>query len=211
MNKIDLTGKRFGKLTVIGKADVPRGNGVFWKCLCDCNNFKYVSTGQLMSGHVRSCGCLVMETRTKNKKYGTRIRNIRLGMLNRCYNEKNQDYYKYGGRGIYVCEEWRDKKFGLINFYNWSIKNGYADDLSIDRIDNDGPYAPWNCRWANKSEQANNRRNNRFLVYMGEKHTIVEWANIIGVNRTTIYKRLKKNLPINKVLQGSSLPKRGNK
>lgn len=208
---IDLTGQRFGKLTVIEKADFKHGNGVFWKCLCDCNNIKYAKTGQLRSGHVRSCGCLFRENGTKDKKYGTRIRNIRIGMMDRCYNEKSKNYHKYGGRGIYVCEEWCDKKFGLINFYNWSITNGYADDLSIDRVDNDGPYAPWNCRWANKSEQANNRRSNRFLEYMGEKHTIAEWSKIIGINRATIYKRIKKNLPINKVLQKNSLPKRGNK
>lgn len=132
-------------------------------------------------------------------------------MINRCYNERNQDYYKYGGRGIYVCEEWRDKKFGLINFYNWSIKNGYSDDLSIDRIDNDGPYAPWNCRWATKSEQANNRRSNRFLEYMGDKHTVPEWSKIIGISKSAIYRRLKKNLPINQVLQKDGLPKRRKK
>lgn len=211
MSKTDLTGQRFGKLTVIEKADFPRWNGVFWKCLCDCNNFKYASTGQLRSGHVRSCGCLVRENGTKDKKYGTRIRNIRIGMMNRCYNERNQDYCKYGGRGIYVCDEWRNKKFGLINFYNWSIKNGYSDDLSIDRIDNDGPYAPWNCRWATKSEQANNRRSSRVLEYMGDKHTIAEWCKIIGIGKTGIYKRIKKNLPINEVLQKGNLQKRRKK
>lgn len=84
-----------------------------------------------------------------------------------------------------------DKNYGLINFYNWSLSNGYDENLTLDRIDNNGPYAPWNCRWATWIEQANNKRNNRILEYNGEKHTIPEWSRITGVNIGAIKNRLK--------------------
>lgn len=213
----DLSGKKFGRLTAIEKVgDAIKRNGVLWRCKCDCGNEKIVPSGYLKSGNTASCGCLFIESRyrkrdgVKNKIYGERICGIHEAMIQRCYNKNCAQYDNYGGRGISVCEEWRNNG-GCRRFYNWSISNGYRNDLSIDRIDVNGNYEPSNCRWATAKEQANNRRNNRFLEYMGEKHTVDEWSKIIGIHRATIYKRLKKNLPINQVLQKDSLQKRRKK
>lgn len=211
--KLDLTEKKFGKLTAIEPSGKSDRNGVLWRCKCDCGNEKIVYAGNLNNGSTISCGCLYKESflkvyGIKNKEHGERIVRIRDGMLQRCYDKNSPNYYKYGERGITVCKEWRVKKYGLINFYNWSINNGYRDDLSIDRIDNNGPYSPQNCRWTTVKQQANNKRNNRFLEYKGEKHTVSEWSKIIGITTSTIYRRLKNNFPISEVLQKNRVYKR---
>lgn len=169
----DLTGQRFGRLTVIKLYDGP-DNRKFkttrWLCKCDCGNETVAETGNLMNGHTQSCGCLIYDTITTHKltttRTGRRIYSIYGLMKRRCYNPKDNSYDRYGGRGIYICDEWLedgDDYPGLMRFYNWAINNGYADDLSIDRIDNDGPYAPWNCRWATNKVQANNKSTSRYL------------------------------------------------
>ena len=124
-------------------------------------------------------------------------------MKKRCYNENSKSYKSYGERGIIICKEWLND---FINFYNWSIKNGYADNLSIDRIDVNGNYEPNNCRWATQKEQANNTRRNRYLTYKGETHTISEWSDIFNLKSGTIRARLAHGytpeqaleMPINK-------------
>lgn len=105
---------------------------------------------------------------------GTRLYQIWIMMRARCNNPKDHSgYADYGGRGITICPEWG--KFTV--FYEWATANGYSDDLTIDRIDNDGNYEPGNCRWANWVEQANNKRNNRFIVINNEKKTLSQWCN----------------------------------
>lgn len=106
-------------------------------------------------------------------------------MMDRCYRESNCNYAQYGGRGIKVCEEWHN----IEAFERWAVENGYHKGLTIDRIDSDGDYEPNNCRWATMKEQTNNRRNTIRLEYNGEIHTISEWAEIIGVNRSTLNNR----------------------
>lgn len=114
------------------------------------------------------------------------LRKIWRQMHRRCYFAKDQRYSRYGARGIAVCEEWHDYSM----FEEWALANGYARGLSIERKDNDGPYAPWNCRWATAKEQANNTASNHLLTLNGETHTIAEWANITGLGAGTIWKRL---------------------
>ena len=126
-------------------------------------------------------------------------------MKNRCYNQNCQNYSDYGGMGIKVCDEWLND---VTAFYNWAINNGYADNLTIDRINVNGNYEPNNCRWATDVEQANNRRNSHFLTYKNETHTLSEWSKITGICRGTLLMRLRRGLSAEQTL---TTPLRRNK
>ena len=126
---------------------------------------------------------------TNHRLYG-----IYRGMLTRCYNKKSTSYKNYGGRGITVCDEWKDD---FMSFFMWALANGYKKDLSIDRIDNDGNYEPSNCRWATAKEQANNKRTCHYIIYNGEKHTVTEWAELKGVSCKKILELYENGLEEN--------------
>ena len=119
----------------------------------------------------------------------TRIYEIWCGMKKRCYNENDRSYARYGGRGITVCEEWKND---FSAFYNWAMQNGYAENLTIDRIDNSKGYCPDNCRIATWSEQQNNSRNNHRITINGETHTLTEWCEKRDINPATVLSRIKK-------------------
>ena len=193
---VDLTRMKFNKLTVITRAENGKFGNAKWLCQCDCGNITIVASKHLKTGETKSCGCLKKDSyKYKHRLSKTRIYRIYRNMKRRCYCIKEKDYKHYGGRGIKVYAEWLDKENGFMNFYNWSMQNGYRDDLSIDRINVNGNYEPSNCRWATAKQQANNKRNNHFILYNGEIYTIAEWSNILNIRERTIRDRIKRNFP----------------
>lgn len=169
---INMTGKRFGRLYVVKEIGRLRGAALFL-CKCDCGNTKKITGIDLRSGRVNSCGCLKKELITKKNTThnltNSRLYSIYYNMMSRCTNKNSSHFSDYGGRGIKICNEWKDN---FLNFYNWAISHGYSDNLSIDRIDVNGNYEPSNCRWATNEIQCNNKRDNIFLTYNGETKTL---------------------------------------
>lgn len=186
---IDLTGQRFGRLIVLGRTELEKTGQARWLCKCDCGNETVVQSYDLRSGNTQSCGCQRQEnfTHTTHGHSKKRVYAIWKGMKSRCYNKNRKAYKDYGGKGIAVCEEWRDD---FEAFYVWAMSNGYSDDLSIDRIDSDGNYEPANCRWADGLTQANNKTNNDVIEFNGSAHTMAEWSKITGIKYATLYRRI---------------------
>lgn len=199
MSKTDLVGLRFGRLTVISFDKIQNGS-YRWNCLCDCGKTKSVPSSRLKRDHTKSCGCLSVETRTKHGKSKTKLYSTWQNMKTRCFNENDEFYDDYGGRGIKVCEEWVNS---FNEFYDWSMKNGYKDDLTIDRIDNNKNYSPDNCRWVNISVQANNKRNNVKETIDGEDKTLSEWAESTGINYKTIHSRYSRGDRGKRLIRGA--------
>ena len=190
----DLTGMRFGRLVVvelIGKA----ANGKYqWKCKCDCGNYTIVKGNSLTTDHTKSCGCLEKETKREvNTIHGLRrhpLYKVWLNMKDRCYNPNNSNFKYYGGKGITVCNEWKDN-FKL--FYDWMINNGYEKGMSIDRIDNSLEYSPDNCRVIPFNKQSSNRTTNYAIIHEGVPYTVAELAKLLNVKSPTLYSRLRRN------------------
>lgn len=193
--KSNLIGRRFGKLIVLEDGGRDSIQNILWLCQCDCGNKTLVRTPMLNSGRTKSCGCYREEVqRNRLETHGGR--NSRLyrtwtNMKSRCFNSNTKSYQNYGARGITVCDEWLND---FQAFYEWSIKNGYSDELTLDRKNTYGNYEPNNCRWATAKQQQNNKRNNHIIEFEGETHTISEWAEIKGISARKIADRIRIGL-----------------
>lgn len=159
----DLTGQRFGRLFVIEREGSDNQKRVTWRCRCACGRETVVASSYLLSGNTKSCGCLrnevLIKCSTKHGKRHTRLYDVWRNMKGRCYNPKNRKYDRYGGRGITICDEWKND---FQTFYEWAMANGYDEnalfgECTLDRIDNQKGYSPDNCRWVGIKTQNNNR------------------------------------------------------
>ena len=186
----DLTGQKFGRLKVIRRSANDKWGNTMWECECDCGNIKNIHAHDLIKGSSKSCGCLKNElSRKRLTTHGlssTRLYEIHRDMKRRCYSPSSSEYKNYGLRGIKVCDEWMH----FENFANWALKNGYSENLTIDRIDVNGNYEPNNCRWATIEIQNNNKRNTIYLTLEGETKPMHYWCKQYGVNENTIYQRI---------------------
>lgn len=194
---VDLSGRRFGMLTVIEKVKVERG--IYkWKCLCDCGKEHLVTTWHLVNGDVKSCGCNHFKACVTHGMTETRLYHIWCTMKARCFRKTSAKYPRYGGRGITMCDEWKNN---FQNFYDWSMANGYKENLSIDRIDNNGDYCPSNCRWTDAVTQMNNTSANVLIEYNGEIKTIAQTARDNGISQSLLWKRLNRGWSVKKSIE----------
>lgn len=189
----DLLNQKFGKLTVIELLADRTHKERHWKCICDCGNEYIAKSSSLVHGKATQCrSCSVKQISEANTKHGCepkRLHEIYTNMKTRCHNPNYSLYHRYGGRGIKVCSEW-DKSYSA--FREWAFSSGYSDELSLDRIDNDGDYCPENCKWSTNVEQANNRRTNRMVTFRGETDTLANMARKTGMPYGTVQSRLDK-------------------
>ena len=212
----NLTGKRFGRLLVIKEVgrDI-KTRQKLWLCKCDCGNEKITKTTYLTSGDTSSCGCYRKECELKNLKesrdrkpckthgmHNTRIYQIWADMKGRCNNENSKAYKNYGKRGIKVCAEWNED---FVSFYRWAIKNGYRENLTIDRIDVNGNYEPNNCRWATWKEQGNNKRTTRKITIYGETKTAYEFEKQYEIKAHLLLDRYDKGYRSEKIIYKGNL------
>ncbi len=199
INVNDIVGKKFNRLTVLSFShkklhpNPSKGYFYFYKCQCECGNITVVRRERLISLETKSCGCYGKEVRNKilatKRTLSHRLYRIWRGIKTRCYDVNCARYSNYGKRGIAMCNEWR----GNFNaFYEWAVSNGYQDNLTIERIDVNGNYEPLNCTWVNAKIQANNRTNNHLIFFNNQTYTLSEWADILKINRSTLWYRLKR-------------------
>lgn len=190
----DIEGQRFGRLVAVRFLRLQRrANGfrtAFWLCRCQCGNTTEVDGNKLRNGHTQSCGCLQKErTSAHRKTHGmshTATYQVWCGMIKRCENPRSKGFSNYGGRGIKVCERWRNSFEAFLK----DMGPRPSSRHSIDRINSDGDYEPGNCRWATAKQQARNLRTNRLLTCRGQSKTLAEWAEERRIHSSTITRRI---------------------
>lgn len=196
-NKIDVTGQVFGRLTAV--RCVGKVNGVYkWECRCECGRMVIARVAVLRDGSCRSCGCLrvdkLRKMATTHGMTNTTEHRIWRGLFSRCEIPTDKAYKNYGGRGIKVCERWRD----FVNFYA-DMGPRPSSKHSLDRIDGNGDYEPGNCRWATSAEQNSNSRRNRYITYLGRSATLSQWAREFGICRSVLRGRLLMGWDMKKI------------
>ncbi len=204
MRHENLTGLRFGKLTAVSHAGRTDRGRAIWLFACECGGQKIAEAANVKSGSTRSCGCAAQEQRktaAQSQRHALsasempRERKAWEGMLRRCYNPKHSSFVRYGGRGIGVCERWRE------SFACFFEDMGRAPEgATLERIDNARSYAPDNCKWASRKEQANNRRSNHLLTHDGITLNVAQWGDRLGWPKGTIANRLRYGWPVERIL-----------
>lgn len=183
-------GKRINKLTVtsVEYASENDKHAVF-VCLCDCGNIRKVLPKDFRKGKIKSCGACIGRNNTGAYARNPEIYKVWSGIMSRCHNTKDQNYYRYGGRGIRVCESWEKYE----NFERWVLENGgLKDGYSVDRIDNNGDYSPDNCRFATMRQQSRNRRSNTIIEYAGKSMCLIEWSEYLNMDYKALVSRNKR-------------------
>ena len=204
---IDITGQKFGRLTVkkiAYRKRTKRGKiNIYWECSCDCGNICAVKPDDLKSGHTKSCGCLREEFYAKqgekNRTHGMRHTpeyNTHQLMKRRCYEKTNEHYKYYGSRGIKVCDRWLES---FENFYE-DMGPKPSKKHSLDRIDNDGDYCPENCKWSTHTQQTNNTRKNVFVEIDGIQKTLVQWSDFFKIDYGVVRMRIHRGWSVHKAL-----------
>lgn len=196
-------GTRFHRLTVIG-IDPGKRFRPAYLCRCDCGREKVIAAKRLTGGYVKSCGCMardpVVHKRVTHGLSKTPEYVVYCAMKDRCLNPSNESFHYYGGRGITICGRWLESFDHFIADMGRRPPGG-----SIDRIDNNGPYSPENCRWASRKTQARNYRRNRIVVFRGERMTLVDAAELAGLNYKTAYHRWRRGIPLDSPMQVASV------
>lgn len=197
---IDLTGKTFGRLTVIERAESDRNGLTQWRCRCSCGSVIVTRSQDLRRGASKSCGCRTREvTADRNLRHGmagTRPYRIWKNMKTRCFNPRSKSYSNYGGRGITVCEKWANS----FEAFWEDMGPTYKDGLELDRIDPNGNYEPGNCRWVDKKTQNRNTRANRVVDSPLGAMPLSELAELTGINYGTLKSRANRGLPFEKLI-----------
>jgi len=196
---LELAGKVFGELTVVRKVDREGTGGRKWECLCSCGKRVRVVGSKLIHGHTKSCGHLRRQARAQS--HGdtySREYNIWTHMRQRCTNPNRDSYYRYGGRGIRVCEAWDNSYEAFLR----DMGRAPFPDAQIDRINVDGDYAPDNCRWVSPRENKRNKGNARLLTHNGITRSLQEWSEILGLSRQTLQSRVVRNWTADEIISG---------
>ena len=194
----NLIGKKIGRLVVVEQ--LVKGKGVCL-CRCNCGNIKKVRTDHLKRGCTLSCGCLQKErvsiSNSKHNKSLSKLYGVWSSMKSRCYNKNNDKYKNYGGRGISVCNDWRND---FSKFFSWAKNNGYKKGLTIDRIDVNGNYGPENCRWVDYKQQARNKTTNIKIMFQGKLIGMSEVAEILGIKYSRFVWRYKSGKTFDEIV-----------
>lgn len=204
-------GERYNMLTII---DVVRPDGykqAVFKCQCDCGNAVYAFPYQVYTGKTKSCGCykqaLLVATRRTHGGSKSPLYLEWRSMVSRCHNPESYNFKDYGGRGITVCDAWRNSPQA---FYDWvDSTGGRPNRATLDRINNNGPYSPENCVWATMHQQSRNKRSNIFVTYQGRTKCLADWAEELGLSHETLRYRYHRGMTPEQILHKGPLPNSG--
>lgn len=205
MRPLDLTNQRFGRLLAIRRVESDSRGQSKWVVHCDCGQTRIVHGTNLQQGYSTSCGCITRVRLHQNKYNAThQLRHlpeypIWIGMKRRCRSRSPEVWKYYGGRGISVCQDWQTS----FEIFFKDMGPRPSPDHSIDRIDNNGPYSPTNCRWATNKEQKRNCTNSRILEYQGKRQCVAAWADEVGIPISILRHRLSANWAISRLLTTS--------